>query len=364
MSIFDKVLAFIRDPRPELFEPLALEVFRHQFKAVAPYRRYCLGLGVGPKHVGSLDAIPPVSTVAFKYAELRGAVTRAPRAGAVFISSGTSRGLRLRGRHFVPRLEVYRASALAHLGRMLFPDGRRMRMLALHPTAKRMPESSLARMITWCVEEFGAGPPCCAADRGGVDVGGAIRFLCDCERVGEPVCLLGTTAAFGLLFEGLKRRGRAIRVPAGSRIMDTGGAKGQAKPLTPAAMAEAARRMLGIEPPLVINEYGMTEMCSQLYDATAFNSASGQPPGRRLKVAPPWLHVAAVDPQTRAPLAPGKFGMLGFVDLANVGSVSALLTEDVGAVVDGGVLIAGRADTAEPRGCALGLAEFAAVEAN
>jgi len=63
-----------------------------------------------------------------------------------------------------------------------------------------------------------------------------------------------------------------IRLGGGSRLMDTGGAKGQASPSSAADVIERATRFLGIDHTMVINEYGMTEMCSQLYDATSFNS--------------------------------------------------------------------------------------------
>ena len=50
-----------------------------------------------------------------------------------------------------------------------------MAMLAMHPSADAMPESSLARMISWCVEEFGTGTQLAAASRERVDTGAAIQ---------------------------------------------------------------------------------------------------------------------------------------------------------------------------------------------
>jgi hypothetical protein len=241
---------------------------------------------------------------------------------------------------------------------MLFPDGRRTAMLAMHPTADIMPESSLSQMISWCVEEFGSDGRLCAASRDGVDSAAAIEFLVRCARAGETVTILGTTASFAALFSALDERGIAIELPLGSRMMDTGGAKGQVAPLDAGQVALAARRLLGIEPRMVINEYGMTEMCSQLYDATGFNSDVDPPPGQRMKIAPPWLRPLALDPITLQPVADGEVGMLSFFDLANVGSVSALMTEDFGIVRGGMVAILGRAAAADPRGCALAIEQF------
>jgi hypothetical protein len=109
---------------------------------------------------------------------------------------------------------------------------------------------------------------------------------------------------------------------------------------------------------MTINEYGMTEMCSQFYDATAFNSTRAEPPGHRWKLPPPWLRAFALDPLDLHPLAAGEPGLLAFFDLANVGSVSMLLTEDIGIVNEDAVRLLGRSATAEPRGCALAIAEF------
>ncbi len=66
-----------------------------------------------------------------------------------------------------------------------------------------------------------------------------------------------------------------------------------------------ARHYLGVAPPFVINEYGMTELCSQLYDATPFNWPGANAGEERVKIAPPWLKVIARDPVTLRPLAAG-----------------------------------------------------------
>jgi hypothetical protein len=355
MTIYDEALEYIHAPASERFESLALKIFAYQFAALPAYRAFCLNIGVNANAVRSLEEIPAVSTAAFKFARLQnGAAQR------VFRSSGTSRGMQRRAEHFMPRLDVYRASALAHMRQMLFPDGVRMRMLALHPTAELMPESSLAQMISWCIEEFGEPPVLCAATARGVDLADARKFLRAAIRAQAPVCILGTTAALGALLESLRQARRPLTLAPGSRIMDTGGAKGQLHPLSSAEVLRLCTRWLGVPPDYVINEYGMSEMCSQLYDATSLNSGA-TPAGDqlRLKVAPPWLHVSAVDPLTLTPVDNGKPGLLKFFDIANVGSVSALLTEDVGIVDRGLVQVLGRAALSEPRGCALSIAQFA-----
>ena len=195
-----------------------------------------------------------------------------------------------------------------------------MRMLSLHPTAERMPESSLGQMISWAIEEFGSGDTLCAADRKAVEIASALEFLRAAERRGEPVCVMATTAALGALFDELRARHLRLGLARGSRLMDTGGAKGQSVPLRPGQVVERARDLLGLDAALVINEYGMTEMCSQLYDATSFNSPDARRADsrdvrradsseERRKLGPAWLGVAAVDPSSLKRLRGWKSGV-------------------------------------------------------
>ncbi len=363
MSIYEQVLTFIHRPEPESFERLALDVFRHQFETVGAYRRFCLERGVDPGTVRIMDDVPPVSTVAFKYADLAIDGAAGSAGAAIFLTSGTTQGRERRGRHVVAQPAIYHASAIAHLRTMLFPDARRMATLAMHPTADAMPESSLAAMISWCIEEFGTGTHLAAASRDRIDVEAAARFLAGAQARREPVCILGTTAAFAALFSELRRAGLKLRLAAGSRMMDTGGAKGQAVAMPASEVIGQAGELLAIAPAMVVNEYGMTELCSQLYDATAFNCPGTSNPQVRLKIPPPWLRVTARDPVTLRPMPDGEIGLLTFFDLANAGSVSAVMTEDLGWVERGRVRVLGRATGAEPRGCALAISQFSAIEA-
>ena len=63
------------------------------------------------------------------------------------------------------------------------------------------------------------------------------------------------------------------------------------------------------------------------------------------------MRVTARDPVTLRPMPDGETGLLTFFDLANVGSVSAVMTEDLGWVERGRVRVLGRA-TGERRAAA------------
>src|SRR5579872_2438942 len=120
MSIYRQVLDFIGAPDAR-FEALAFEVFRYQFANVTAYREHCTALGIDAASIARMEDIPPVSTLAFKYARLALDANDANVAGKkIFLTSGTTIGGAERGRHLVAHPEVYRASALAHLKRMMF----------------------------------------------------------------------------------------------------------------------------------------------------------------------------------------------------------------------------------------------------
>jgi hypothetical protein len=63
----------------------------------------------------------------------------------------------------------------------------------------------------------------------------------------------------------------------------------------------------------------------------------------------------AVDPETLAPLPPGRSGILRHFDLANLHGVAAIQTEDFGRVDEHGLVLEGRAVSAPPRGCSIAM---------
>ena len=104
----------------------------------------------------------------------------------------------------------------------------------------------------------------------------------------------------------------------------------------------------------VVGEYGMTELSSQLYEATLVEP--GAPHG--VFVAPPWMRVVAVDPATLAPVPEGEIGIARIVDLANVDSAVAVQTADRVRVRGDHVELLGRLPGATPRGCSLAVEEI------
>ena len=331
------------------FEPWALRIFAHQFEHNDPYRAFCERRHTTPETVVRWEDVPPVPVAAFRHADL----SCAP-AEAVFRTSGTTGGAAQRGRHGVPYLDLYRASALVTFERFLLPDGARLPAIFLLPPPDERPDSSLVRMCAWVGEELSDAAEWFGS-AAGVDLPGVRARLRAYEASGHAVLVAGPTAGFARLFDD----GSSFRLGPGSRLMDTGGPKGMGRSLSRAGFLRACWTHLGIAGYFCVNEYGMTELCSQRYESVLRDRFAGRSLAPRRLVAPPWLRTRVLDPDTLAAVPPGTIGLLCHHDLANAGSVSVVLTEDLGHTVgDDGIAVVGRIPGAAPRGCGLLLADL------
>jgi len=73
----------------------------------------------------------------------------------------------------------------------------------------------------------------------------------------------------------------------------------------------------------------------------------------RLFSFPPWAQVQIVSPETGREAMDGETGLIRVFDLANVFSVIAIQTGDLGIRRGDGFELLGRAQVAEARGCSL-----------
>ena len=351
----DDLVAFMDDGAPDAFDPLAARVFAYNYSHVPAYAAYCRARDVTPESVvretDGWTRIPAVPTAAFKELTL---LARGATAEAVFRTSGTTRGASDRGEHHVADLGLYRDSLRRAFRRFLLPDDPTLTFLSLMPPASALPDSSLAFMISDVMAAFSARGSATFADADGTDFAGLDRAVERLSDAGTPALLLGTSASFIHWLDRLRRDGRRHRLPDGSRLMDTGGFKGRGRAVSPDELREAYSGWLGLPPERCINEYGMTEMLSQMYD----DSLLADPTPVRRKRGPAWVRTTAVDPATLRPLPPGAPGVLRHLDLANIGSVAAIQTEDFGRVEDGRIVLEGRAVDAPPRGCSLAMDEI------
>ena len=141
--------------------------------------------------------------------------------------------------------------------------------------------------------------------------------------------------------------------------MDTGGTKGAARTMSRHGVLHAIWSTFAIPGYFVANEYGMTELSSQFYDNVIRDRYHGRGTHRAL-ASSHWLRTLVLDPASLREVGAGEPGVLCHIDLANAGTAVAVLTEDIGRVTDDGLLLVGRVQGAEARGCSLALADFLA----
>jgi acyl-CoA synthetase (AMP-forming)/AMP-acid ligase II len=165
--------------------------------------------------------------------------------------------------------------------------------------------------------------------------------------------MLGASFAFVHADDGLGAR--RYRLPTGSRIMQTGGFKGRSREVEPEAMLRLLAQRYGIDQRFIVQEYGMTELSSQMYETTLRDAALDHALGPRRLWLPGWLRATLVDPETLAPVRDGHEGLLRIDDLANIDSACAIQTADRARRVDDGIVVLGRALGASARGCSLAL---------
>ena len=389
-------------PDDDAFNSLALELFNLQFGKVEPYRRLCERRGVRPDTITCWIEIPPVPTAAFKELEL----TSLPptERTAVFHSSGTS-GQRL-SRHFhsTDSLAVYQSSLVPWFKDHLLPDANRFTFIILTPSAAQAPHSSLVHMLATIRRELGSVESRFTGKTDEtsawlVDTAATLEALSLSVDTRRPVALVGTAFSFVHLLDHLAEDEIGFLLPAGSRVMETGGYKGRSRRLPRAELHGRITRQLGIPASQIVCEYGMSELSSQAYDrvvskpASAMDEPTPSPSGggeqlmgstepdllrggvrggaigtirarkgpqglpastpHRIFRFPPWVRSRIVSPETGLEVAEGESGLIQVYDLANVRSVLAVQTEDLGIRRGAGFEWIGRAALAEPRGCSL-----------
>jgi hypothetical protein len=297
----DAVLAYQRDNNPV-------------------YNRYCK-----KRQSGNEPHYLPVE--AFKHIP----VTTFPPENAehIFESSGTGRGTP--SRHYVRSLDLYERVTAAHF-QSVFGQGPFTFVAHLPGYADNGKTSSLLYMVDHLIYRFG-------------DVESGF-FLDDRELLhvaighsrasGSPFLLFG--AAFGLLDLVEDQR---VALPEGAVVIETGGMKTHRQEITRDALHARLADGFSIDESQVYSEYGMCELMSQCYTR-----------GDHIFYPPPWMRFQIMDPEDpRQPVSDGEVGALALFDLANVYTVSPLLTEDRAVRVGNGFNVLGRLSDAELRGC-------------
>jgi len=354
------------------FNAFAIELFQLQYAQNAAYRKISETRGVKPRAVSHWSQIPTVPAATFKELDLT-SILPANRTH-VFHSSGTTEQRPSRHFHNADSLTVYEASLwqwfkLNVLGD-LFCEIPNLRLIILAPPPARAANSSLVHMFETVRQHFGAPESAFLGMVGPdgtwtLDVDAALgRLKSDSGYRTSDVKLIVLSTAFSFvhLLDFLTAHSLRIQLPSGSRVMETGGYKGRSRCLPKAQLHKLLTERLGIPPSHIICEYGMSELSSQAYDSgpgDEWRVAGETKNHRHLSFVtrhfyfPPWARTQIISPETGREVAEGEIGLIRVFDLANVFSVMAIQTEDLGIRRGKGFELIGRAELAEPRGCSL-----------
>jgi len=325
---------------------LLLEVADYQRRHVQPYRQFSAQRlqGASPSDVARVPALP---TDAFRFARIS---SRNPRDQVrLFRSSGTTHDER--SEHALADLSLYDAGAKAAARYALFPDRPRMQLVILAPSEGELADSSLSYMLARFVDWFGDERTRYVWPVGDARARTLDELLRTAERRAEPLALLGTSFAFVHALDALADA--RYRLPAGSRVMQTGGFKGRSREVAPDAMRAWLSETFAIPEDLVVAEYGMTELSCQLYESSLRRAVLGEAKGPRRLWAPGFARVSVVDPESLLPVEDAQPGLVRIDDLTNLDSVSAIQTADLGSLDAHGLHLLGRATGAVARGCSI-----------
>jgi len=331
------------------FNGMALMLFTLQFDHNRAYRKLCEARKITPENVTHWSQIPAVPTAAFKELELTS--LPAHKRSHVFHSSGTTGQTPSRHFHSIESLAIYEASLLAWF-RFHVPPQKNLAILT--PPSTVAPNSSLVHMFETIRRDFGASENSflgtLAEDCSWtLDFEAALATLNDAVQSGQPILIFGTAFSFVHLLDYLAEKNLRLKLPVGSRVMETGGYKNRSRVLPKSELHALITDRLGIPPSHILCEYGMSELSSQAYDLNNRQSAIDN----RQFHFPPWARAQIISPETGREVRDGETGLLRIFDLANVFSVLAIQTEDLAIRRGDGFELIGRAEQSEPRGCSL-----------
>ncbi len=346
--------AFERGEAAPDFDAFASELARYQAEHAPGYARLCRARGIDPESLARAENIPAVPTDAFKLTRV--ATFDEAHAAVTFRTSGTTVGAR--GSHAMRDPSTYEAAAVAFGRKWLARDlDRPIPVVVLGPSPAAAPDSSLGHMCASFVHVFGEPAPeneTWLVDGDVLDIGAFDTQVAYALAKDQPMLVLATSFALVHFLDAIGDATFAL--PEGSRVMQTGGFKGKSREVSPEQLRAELSRVFSVDERAIIAEYGMTELSSQFYERTLFDSEARH----GTYAEPPWARVIPVDPESLLPVPEGEVGIAKIVDLMNVDSAVAILTQDRVRRLprDGGFELLGRAPGAPSRGCSIAIDEL------
>lgn len=337
----EDVLKFIAagvDSNVPDFNDYCLRMFALHYEVNTIFREFCDIKKVKPGDISQWQDIPMVYNDVFK----THLVASFPLEKSVMscLTGGTT-SLTQRGRIFRDedgKRLVFSANRMMTES-YLFPDfteGKRCRILILAPSPEMAPSMGMAIGMEQTRLHFGTPDSMFLLGKSGIDVNALIKALRESEASGVPVALIGATSAYVYFFQACRRKKMRFRLPPGSRICDGGGYRGRFGVVTRDDYYAMVQEILNIPGSHCVNVLGEAETATNLFDDSLRRVVKGLPSRKRTRPVPPWSRVLAMSIDCLKPLPDGEVGLLAHWDLANVPTVLAVITDNLGYTTDNG----------------------------
>ncbi len=326
MNLKNQIASLVHKYSDSLFEDISFQVFELQAKNNKVYNQFLSLIGADHKQFSNIEDIPLLPISLFKNNVIK---TGDWKEEQVFKSSGTSQ--KKRSTHYIKDIDWYKNIALSTFEKALGPIDEYI-VLALLPSYAENKHSSLICMVEHLIYKSGdQSSQFCNYDFNKLDQ--LLQSILSTSQ--KKIVLIGVSYALIDFCETFKFDSDRLKV------LFTGGMKGRGTELT---FKEVQSRIKnGFPSSMVISEYGMTELCSQAYsDEEGIFSTYGT-----MKV----MYRDITDPLSIS--VAGKTAQLGVIDLANIDSLSFILTEDLARPSEQKFEVSGRLDMSDVRGCNL-----------
>ncbi len=309
-----------------IFNEVALEVFRYQAENNEVYKSYLQHLKCDIDNVNSIEVIPFLPISFFKSHKV---VTGCQPEQITFTSSGTTGNAT--SKHFVADLLVYENSFKKGF-ELFYGKITDYCVLALLPSYLERKGSSLIYMMEHLIAE--SNHPKSGFYLHNYEE--LIATIKELKATKQKILLLGVSFALLDLAEKYQLDFSDVIV------METGGMKGRRKEIIREELHAYLCQRLNVDK--IHSEYGMTELLSQGYSK-----------GNSVFTTPPWMKIMIRDTYDPFSYEPkGRTGGVNVIDLANIHSCAFIETQDLGKInADNTFEILGRFDHSDIRGCNL-----------
>ena len=303
------------------FEEIVFSVFDFQVKNNPVYQKFVKLIGKNnPKKIEDIPFLP------IEFFKTHKVTCGEFYPETIFKSSGTGGQ---RSTHYVKSLHLYEKSFLSHYIQSIGHPENQV-IIALLPNYIEQGNSSLVYMVNHLIQKS-------LNPLSGFLLNQPEQIIQRYEKAlqqGKNVIIFGVSYALLDLCES------NINLPAAT-IIETGGMKGRRKELTKEELHQQLKA--GLNPKKILSEYGMTELLSQAY--------SNEDMLFQFPNTMKFFIREANDPFSY--LSENKTGAINIIDLANIYSCSFIATQDLGKNVNGKLMLSGRLDHADIRGCNL-----------